>query len=66
MALSKKQAKEISELICALSCYESMVHSADTCQDLNERYKKKCDAMRWHDEAAGKLTAMGIYVRPYM
>lgn len=63
MALTKKQAKEISELVNSVSLYCGLVYEKSA--------KENCDHaqvqqyMRWHDEACDDLINMGIMVNKF-
>ena len=58
MAISKKQAVEISKLINSLMCYEIMNRHA---LESNNRERAK-NSRRWYNEAADSLISMGIHV----
>ena len=61
MALSKKLAKEISRHINGMSCYEILARSALE----SKEYDKFRNAVKWYNDEADALIAMGIEVVKY-
>lgn len=61
MALSKREAKEISSLINGLMVYDGMAKRADARGD-NQTWKQCRD---WYNQEADKLIAKGISVVKY-
>jgi hypothetical protein len=61
MKLNKKMVAQLEKSITGILCYEGMVSKAVAENRIDDAFK----AMKWFNERADELTALGIEVRKY-
>jgi len=61
MKLSKKMATQIEKLVNGVLCYHGMINKAVEDKRFDDAFK----AMKWFNERADELTALGIEVKKY-
>ncbi len=61
MKVSKKMATQIEKLVSGVLCYHGMINKAVEAKRFDDAFK----AMKWFNEIADELAALGIEVRKY-